>query len=121
MHTRCIIAPVAALLVGGAAHIHAQDLAEPAAQSIMVTATRVETPIEKVGNSISVISAEDLSRTKIKNVSDALRLVPGVSVSQSGGPGQPVSVFMRGAPAGFTRVIIDGIVMNDPGGIGTGW
>jgi vitamin B12 transporter len=47
-------------------------------------------------------------------VADVLRTVPGVDVLRSGGPGQPTSVFMRGANANHTLVLVDGVEMNDP-------
>ncbi|MDA1043801.1 MAG: TonB-dependent receptor [Verrucomicrobia bacterium] len=119
MNSRRLIAPLIVLLAGGLGFSHAQENADAGAQRIIVTATRVETPIEKVGSSISVVTAEDLKRTRIQDVKDALQWVPGVSVSQNGGPGQNSGVFLRGAPSGFTRVMMDGVEMNDPGGIGT--
>ena len=42
-------------------------------------------------------------------VADALREVPGISVSQSGAPGQLTSVFTRGLNSDQTQVLIDGI------------
>ena len=81
---------------------------------IVVTATRTPTPEKQVGSAITVITAEDIAARQLPNVADVLRTVPGVDVLRSGGPGQPTSVFMRGANANHTLVLVDGVEMNDP-------
>ena len=88
-------------------------------REVVVTATRVETPIEETGSSVTVLSADDLARTQTRTVADALRQVPGVAVTRTGGPGQSSFVRLRGTPPGFTQVMVDGMKINDPAGIGT--
>lgn len=90
-------------------------------QQVVVSATRVPTSIDRVGSSISVITSEDLENAQIQDVSEALSLVPGVSIARNGGPGQVTTLFLRGAQPGFTRVMIDGVELNDPSGIGTAY
>jgi len=43
-----------------------------------------------------------------------LRTVPGVDVSESGGPGSTTNIRLRGANTGQTLVMNDGIRVNDP-------
>ena len=90
----------------------------PSAQAevapVVVTANRVPTPASEVGSSVSVITSEDLDHEQVPLVSDALRYVPSVNVTRSGGPGQITSVFTRGADSDHTLVLIDGIQANDP-------
>lgn len=81
---------------------------------IVVTATRLATPESQLGSSVTVITAEDISRKQLKTVPEALRTVPGVDVVQAGGPGQQTSVFMRGASSSHTLVLVDGINIADP-------
>jgi vitamin B12 transporter len=81
---------------------------------VIVTATRIPTPASQVGSSVSVISGDDLENEQTPLVSDALRYVPSMNVTRSGGPGQITSVFMRGANSNDTLVLIDGIEANDP-------
>ena len=49
-------------------------------------------------------------------VADALRLVPGMSVAPSGGPGSVTSVFPRGGESDYTLVMVDGVKLNSFGG-----
>ena len=47
---------------------------------------------------------------------EALRLVPGSQIQQTGARGGTTSMFIRGGSASFAKVLIDGIAANDIGG-----
>jgi vitamin B12 transporter len=83
-------------------------------EKVVVTAHRDEIPQDQVGSSVTVITAEDLDRTGKTLVLDALRSVPGLEVARNGGPGGTTSVFLRGANAEHTLVLVDGVEANDP-------
>jgi vitamin B12 transporter len=83
-------------------------------EPLVVTATRTETPSLQVGSSITVLTAEDIAQRRLYSVADALRVVPGLDVVETGGPGKQTSVFLRGANSGQTLVLIDWVEMNDP-------
>jgi len=85
-------------------------------QQVVVTATATETPISQVGNTTTVIGRDQLVGESAVTVSDALRHIAGLSVVQSGGAGQVTSLFMRGGESRYTKVLIDGIAVNEPGG-----
>ncbi len=85
-------------------------------EQIVVTATRTEAPLAQVGSSTTVISGDELEREGIDSVVDALRQAAGLAVAQSGGNGQLASLFLRGGESDYTKVLIDGIPVNDPGG-----
>lgn len=83
-------------------------------ETIVVTATRSEQPAEKTGASVSVISSDELKSQQIIALVDALRQTPGLMVNRNGGLGQPASISLRGAEAGQTVILIDGVRVNDP-------
>jgi vitamin B12 transporter len=86
---------------------------------IVISASRVETKRIESGSSVIVLDAQYIKENQARTVAELLQDVPGVSVSNSGGLGQPTSVFIRGADSNKTLVIIDGIEVNDlttPGG-----
>ncbi len=89
-------------------------LAAAAIDTVVVTATRTEQPKEKTGTSISVITAEDLEKHQIASVADALAETPSLTVVRNGGLGQPTTIGLRGANAGQTLVLVDGVRINDP-------
>jgi vitamin B12 transporter len=93
----------------------AQDAASPAlaeSEGIVVSATRIETPEEESPASISVVRDSEFEIKQIRRVADALREIPGISVVQSGAPGQLTSVFTRGLRSEHTQVLLDGIPVN---------
>jgi len=99
-----VIASLAAVCSGAAA----------APESVVVTATRTPQPLELTGSSLSVIPADNLRTQQIDALSDALGQTPGLTVVRNGGVGQNAGVLMRGAEAGQTLVLVDGIRINDP-------
>ncbi|HIE65027.1 MAG: TonB-dependent receptor [Nitrospira sp.] len=85
-------------------------------EPIVVTATKMEVPVEKVGSSVTVITADQLADKQSRFVLDALRDVPGVDIRRSGGPGSQTSIFMRGTDSDHTLLLIDGMQVHDVSG-----
>jgi vitamin B12 transporter len=84
----------------------------PEAAPVVVSATRFDIPLDQSPASVSVIDSQDFEIKQTERVSDALREVPGLSVVQSGTPGQLTSVFTRGLRSEHTQVLLDGIPVN---------
>ena len=82
--------------------------------TIVVTATKVAVPA--VTSATTVLLGDDLRRQGITNLADALRSVPGLAVVATSSPGARTSVYLRGGESGYTRVLVDGVAVNDPGG-----
>ncbi len=82
---------------------------------VVVTATRTETPLIELANSITIIDSAEIVNSKKDNVLDLLRDEYGVNVVQQGGPGKLASVYLRGGGSEHTLVLLDGIEMNMPG------
>jgi len=81
---------------------------------VIVTATRIETPVDEVGSDVTVIDKDKIKKSQKKTVAGLLRDVGSLDVVRTGGPGSMTSVFIRGAKSEHTLVMIDGIEMNDP-------
>jgi vitamin B12 transporter len=91
---------------------HADDGSE--LQQVVITATRIPTPILEVASSITVVTAADIEARQERTFADVLKDIPGLNVVQTGGPGGETSVFMRGTNSNHTKVLIDGIDVSDP-------
>ncbi|HKP92549.1 MAG TPA: TonB-dependent receptor [Chthoniobacterales bacterium] len=87
---------------------------EAETEGIVVSATKIETPINEIGSSVTLIPAEEIERKQERTLPDVLRTVPGLNVVQTGGPGGKTSLFTRGTNSNHTKVLIDGIDVNDP-------
>lgn len=104
-------------LLSAAAISRAQDSAspppaEPETAPVVVTATRIPTPLDESPASVSVLTSQDMEEKQLERAADALREVPGLSVVQTGAPGQLTSVFTRGLRSEHTQVLLDGIPIN---------
>jgi vitamin B12 transporter len=71
-------------------------------------------PAYTVGNAVTVITGAELRAQQVRQVGDALRSLPGISVSRSGGSGNLTDVRIRGAETNHTLVLIDGVEANTP-------
>jgi vitamin B12 transporter len=71
-------------------------------------------PRDMIGTAVTVVTGEELRARQIRQVADALRSLPGVSVNRSGAFGNITQVRIRGAEANQTLVLIDGVEANNP-------
>ena len=85
-------------------------------QPVVVTATLVPAPSGAVPSAVTVLSGDALRARGVRTVADALRLVPGASVVESGSFGSQTSLFLRGGESDYVKVLIDGVPQNLPGG-----
>ncbi|MEQ1716295.1 MAG: TonB-dependent receptor [Hyphomicrobium sp.] len=69
-------------------------------------------PAQSVGNAVSVVTGAELKTRQVRNAGEALRSLPGVSVSQQGGAQNLTVVRLRGAESNHTLVLIDGVEVN---------
>ena len=90
----------------------------PLIEPVVVTATRTESPMDKVLASVDIISGAELRRQPAADLGDLLRMRAGVEVARLGGPGQQTSLFLRGTESNHVLVLIDGVRIN-PGTIGS--
>ncbi|WP_425618179.1 TonB-dependent receptor plug domain-containing protein [Anatilimnocola sp. NA78] len=88
--------------------------AEPLPADDVIAPTRTPQPASQNASSVTVITAEQIERSGQTNVAEVLRGTLGVDVVRQGGPGGLTSVFMRGANSQHTKVLLDGIPLNDP-------
>jgi len=81
---------------------------------VLLTPMRGQSLAEQNASSVTVITGEQIRERRQSTVLEVLRSVPGLDVVQSGGPGRQTSVFIRGANSEHTKVLLDGIPLNDP-------
>ncbi|NLG78026.1 MAG: TonB-dependent receptor, partial [Xanthomonadaceae bacterium] len=100
----------AALAVASISLLSFQALAaEDRNDAIVVTAARVEQPIQDVIGAVSVITRTDIERRGAHSVQDLLRGETGLTVANAGGLGKLSNVFLRGADAEQVLVLVDGV------------
>ncbi len=88
---------------------------------IVVTAAGIEQSRDEVGQAITVIDADTIKTRQAIDVVDLLATTPGVRFNRNGTVGAQTGVSLRGAETTQTLVLIDGVKVNDPSGIGDGY
>lgn len=91
------------------------------ADDIVVTASGIEQPRDEAGQAITIIDAGTIETRQAVDVVDLLATTPGVRFSRTGGTGSVTGISLRGAETTQTLVLIDGVKVNDPSGIGDGY
>ncbi|HSM31972.1 MAG TPA: TonB-dependent receptor plug domain-containing protein, partial [Woeseiaceae bacterium] len=104
-----------ALLLSAATQAYASDISP--SDTIIVTATRTEIPLEQATVPVRVITRDDIELSLATDLAELLRFEAGIDIGRNGGPGQATSMFMRGTESNHTLVLIDGVRIN-PGTIG---
>lgn len=77
--------------------------------AVTVTAAAVGTSTLTAPASVSIIEAEELTKRSVTDLTDALRNVPGLAVS---GGADSENILIRGLPAEYTMILIDGKRVN---------
>ena len=88
----------------------------PLEQHVVVTAEASQTTQARTGAPVTVIDHATLEALNKTDVLEMLRLVPGSQIVQVGQRGDTTSMFLRGGNSNFTKVLVDGIPVNDIGG-----
>lgn len=82
-------------------------------EEVVVVATRTPQPLDRIGNSVTVLDAKTIQSSQVANVADLLAKTPGITLYSNGGAGEPTFVSIRGADTDQTLVLIDGVKLND--------
>ena len=88
----------------------------PLQQDVVVTAEVGQVLQSQTGAPVTVIDSATLAALNKPDLFEALRLVPGAQIVQTGQRGASTSLFLRGGNSNFTKVLMDGMPANDIGG-----
>ena len=89
-------------------------------EEIIVTASRVATPIRQVGTAVTIVNDTEIELRGYNSLADVLRTEVGVGVSNNGGAGKVTTLRIRGEEGYRTLVIIDGMEVSDASGTQVG-
>jgi vitamin B12 transporter len=88
---------------------HAEPPSPAVLDPIVVTASRSPQRLLDLVADVTVIDADEIARGGAQGLVALLSRQPGVEIIQNGGPGATSGVFLRGANAAQTLVLIDGM------------
>ncbi|MFB6457643.1 TonB-dependent receptor plug domain-containing protein [Chitinophaga sp. Hz27] len=112
MFTRILTATI---ILSAAAPAMAQDsTASRQLSEVTVTASKVPLKASETGKVLTILSRQYLEKNNGKTVADILNTQAGLVINGANNtPGTTPSVFMRGASAGNTLILVDGMPVND--------
>ena len=96
----------------------AQTAAKP--EEIVVTGSIIPTPRREIATAITVLEVPEIELRGYDTLADVLRTQPGITVTNTGGAGQPTALRIRGEDGYRTQLIIDGVKAVDPSGTQVG-
>ncbi len=103
-------------LLLGATSVQSADLAP-----IVVTASRLDTQSAPATAAVTVIERHEIERLQARDLSDLLRRIPGLSITNHGGRGQVTSVSLRGTNSDHVLVLVDGVKIGSATSGATPW
>jgi vitamin B12 transporter len=83
---------------------------------VVISASRAPLSKTSLTQPVTVITGEEIRAKGITRVSDVLRNVPGAILVQNGSVGSVNTLFLRGGESRYTKVLVDGVAVNAPGG-----
>jgi len=88
---------------------------EPLSSLVVVTAQAEPALAEDSPAPVTTITREEIDRRKVVFVSEVLLSSPGVAVGRTGPEGGQTSIFLNGGNSSYTKVLVDGTPVNEPG------
>jgi len=111
---------LAAALFLGSRLAAQQDSSGVLLDEVIMTANRFQQKTSTTGKVVIVITRQQLERSGAKDLSQVLHEQAGIHIAGAySNAGKDKSVFLRGAGAQYTLIMVDGIPLYDPSGIGS--
>jgi vitamin B12 transporter len=78
-------------------------------EDVVVTASRIEQPREKVIADVSIITRNEIERAGQSTFLELLQTQPGVEITSNGGTGKTSGIFLRGTNSSHVLILLDGL------------
>ncbi len=99
---------------------HAQSTI-PELDRVVVTPARIAQPENLALGDVTLIEGEELRQAGADSIAEVLSRHAGLQITNNGGPQTATGVFLRGANAAQTLVLVDGIRINGSTSGGINW
>src|SRR5690242_3313072 len=84
--------------------------------TVVVTAQAEPEPANTVASPVTVLTRQDIEQRQEIWAAPLMASSPGVSLARLGPMGGVTSLFLDGGDSNFTKVLVDGTPVNEPGG-----
>jgi vitamin B12 transporter len=82
-------------------------------QEVVITSSRIDLPFKENSRTIQLITADDIKKSGVTNVADALQQIAGIDVRRRGTSGMQADLYIRGGSFDQTLLLIDGFKVDD--------
>jgi vitamin B12 transporter len=83
-------------------------------EPLLISASRIPTTLNNSLTNTTVITRQEIEARQASSVTELLRGVAGLHVTQAGTQGSIGSVYLRNGDPNFVTVLVDGVKVNDP-------
>ena len=90
---------------------------EPLSAKVVVTAQALPLDAESSPAPITILTREQIDQRVATSLPDLLATQPGFSLGRTGPEGGQTSLFLDGGNSNYTKVLVDGVPANTPGGL----
>ncbi|WP_291128669.1 TonB-dependent receptor, partial [Dysgonomonas sp. UBA7698] len=91
-----------------------QKVMEKELDEVMVTASRVEMPINQTAKLVTVITKEQIEQAPVRSIQDLLVYAANIDVIQRGGHGVQADISIRGGTFDQNAVLLNGVNLSNP-------
>jgi vitamin B12 transporter len=106
-----------AVAAGEARELQVRLSLEPLSSKVMVTAQALPLDAESSPAPLTILTREQIDQRVATSLPDLLETQPGFSLGRTGPEGGSASLFLDGGNSNYTKVLVDGIPANTPGGL----
>jgi vitamin B12 transporter len=90
---------------------------EPLSSKVVVTAQTIPLDAESSPAPVTILTREQIDQRVATSLPDLLATQPGFSLGRTGAEGGSTSLFLDGGNSNYTKVLVDGAPVNQPGGL----
>jgi vitamin B12 transporter len=109
---------VAAVILSS--HLFAQqDSITKTMNEVVITANKFPQKLSSTGKHLTIVTHEQILQSGGKDLARVLNETAGIVINgATSNPGKDKSIFLLGATSAYTLVLLDGVPLNDPTGVG---
>jgi vitamin B12 transporter len=90
---------------------------EPLSSKVVVTAQALPLEVDSSPAPLTILTREQIDQRNATSLPDLLQTQPGFSMGRTGPEGGTASLFLDGGNSNYTKVLVDGVPANIPGGL----
>jgi vitamin B12 transporter len=106
-----------AIAAGEARELQIRLALEPLSSKVVVTAQALPLDADSSPAPVTILTREQIDQRAATSLPDLLETQPGFSLGRTGPEGGSASLFLDGGNSNYTKVLVDGVPANTPGGL----